>query len=56
MTNLNTNFSELTYNESVKVEGGYMPIFMNPAIGPLIMVMPISNSGIVSQIIQNADW
>lgn len=53
MTNLNANFSELTYNESVRVEGGF---YMNPALGPLIMVMPISNSGIVSQIIQNADW
>ncbi len=38
MTNLSTNFSELTYNESVEVEGGTV---INPALGPLIMVIPI---------------
>ncbi|PYG86629.1 hypothetical protein LY28_02848 [Ruminiclostridium sufflavum DSM 19573] len=37
MTNLNANFSELTYRESIKVEGGFA---INPALGPLIMVIP----------------
>ncbi len=38
MTILNADFSELTYNESIEVDGGFV---INPALGPLIMVMPI---------------